>query len=345
MTSSFSAEFSLILKLLGGQAQGADVRGVDWDLFCALLERHRIGGTIAKCANLDEGQIFDLLGAQAQQRLMSFERQALAKEFSTIVELQRLLPQMSENGISVTLLKGLSVSDAAYGAMGWRHNYDIDLLVDVPHVDSAAALLQSAGYKRVEPSSVAGAKRWAQWKEQRKDAVFVHEKTHCVVELHWRLFDNPYILTKIAPPKLHPLFGQLSVPVLPTHFNFAYICTHAAQHGFSRLKWLADVYFLAKNMPEDDLARCFEVNSDSVAHTSMALGLLLCEALLSLPLSSGVKRHRAFSHPFLAALQWSAKTMLTRGQRRRLRTSSPVRPSKISVTIFLALRQNIWLAK
>ena len=85
---------------------------------------------------------------------------------------------------------------------------------------------------------------------------------------------------------------------------FAYLCLHGASHGWSRLKWLADVYAMLMLHPLEDLGSLYERMVRLGAHRSTGQALLLCEQIfeLRLPASLSAKLHRSLRLRVLKAV-------------------------------------------
>jgi hypothetical protein len=65
----------------------------------------------------------------------------------------------------------------------------------------------------------------------RNDLGFVHNETRPRIELHWRLFLNPYAMpetTLIAASRVVPLAGAAGLRAQGEEDLFAYLCMHGA---------------------------------------------------------------------------------------------------------------------
>jgi hypothetical protein len=73
--------------------------------------------------------------------------------------------------------------------------------------------------------------------------------------------------------------GGLSLPTLTPDPLFAYLCVHGATHGWSRLKWLADVNALLKDSGGAEVERLHRRSVELGGGRSGGQALLLCQAL------------------------------------------------------------------
>ena len=245
-------EFALLLAAsrwprqpLGPEARGADL---DWDLFAALVKRHRVDGLVAAFLS-DEAACAGLAPPPAMQA-WARERTRLSPlfEMEQLAALGAILGELRGAGIDPVVLKGLHISQRLYGALGLRNNHDVDLLVPPADYDRAAACLTAAEFVRVIPPESTPAPEFARWRHRRKDASFQHKSGGTLVEVHWRLFDNRHLLPEgaLGPPVRERLFGSVEARVLAPAANLVYLAAHGGYHGWSRLKWMADFAGLAR---------------------------------------------------------------------------------------------------
>jgi hypothetical protein len=116
--------------------------------------------------------------------------------------------------------------------------------------------------------------------------------TDIAVELHIAIVDNPMLLPSIT---VHSEQQQVEVgtgmllPTLSKDALFAYLCVHGSAHGWSRVKWLADVAALLKDEPEAEVERLYRRSIQLGAGRTAAQALLLCAELLALPLGRELK--------------------------------------------------------
>src|SRR5208337_1718753 len=115
------------------------------------------------------------------------------------------------------VLKGIPLAVLAYGDAGLRDTGDIDLLIDEKDIAAADALLQEAGYLRVDPEVELTPRRFAYYAAHWKDFVYHHRVSGDAVELHWRLTRNcamPGSMLTRAESVSSVAVGSLRIPTL-----------------------------------------------------------------------------------------------------------------------------------
>lgn len=270
-----------------GEEPGPSSENLDWDLLLRLAWRHRISGLVHAGLNgagvRPPSPAADVLQAEA--------RRIAIDELRTAGEALRLQEVLRSGGVEPMILKGVAVAMLAYGRLGLRYNFDIDILVHPKDVASSLRLLGEQGYRYLDGEDADGPT--ARWLELHKDIALRHASGRSVVELHWRLFNNPRLLGG-AHPEGRPvrLTANGVVQTLPEHLNLIFLCVHGAEHAWERLKWLVDVHALVMRMSDDSLAALYESAREKNVHRAVAQALLLCSRLFGLPIPDAIARSR-----------------------------------------------------
>jgi hypothetical protein len=214
------------------------------------------------------------IGAEAST--LVHENLSMARES---LRLQRLF---EDAGLPLLFVKGASLAKLAFGNLGLRSGQDIDLLVGHETLSAAVALIMRAGYSRFDPPSTISEERLRLLMPLRKDLGFVHQVTGLRIELHWRLFLNPYAMDEtsiMTTSRVVPLAGADGLRTLGEEDLFAYLCMHGAFHWWYRLKWLADINALLATVSEADATRLFRAAEARGAGRAATQALLLCQRL------------------------------------------------------------------
>lgn len=258
---------------------------LDWQAMIATADRHRVTPLLAervRAAGLQDHPAIappDNCARALQQR----GREALASELSTFAELRRLKSLFDSEGIPFLVFKGLTLSQLCFGKLGVRVNRDTDILVAPGDIDRADALVRTSGYRRVEPSADAGPAAIERAKERTKDWVYVHETQRTILEIHYRLFDNPWLCDAGAMSRARTvqLFGQLDVATLGADDELAYLALHGAMHAWSRLKWLIDFAILVRDRPPAQTEGTLRQARGGPAACAIHQAIALCWRLFS----------------------------------------------------------------
>jgi len=248
--------------------------GVDWPTFLVMVRRHRIEGLAAAalaCAGVEAAPIAADLSARARQ----LARQGLLQA----AESARLQRALDAAGAPSLVLKGAALDMLAWGRLGLKQAWDIDLLVTAETVETALSVLRSQGYDLIRPQE--GPERpaqWGRWLARAKECVLQHRASGLIVELHWRLVDAPRLLPGLGASdrgQVARLGGVLEVRTLAPGPLFAYLCVHGASHGWARLKWLADLNALIAPVGEAALldlhAKAARLGAGRCATVALAL--------------------------------------------------------------------------
>jgi hypothetical protein len=201
----------------------------------------------------------------------------------------------------------------AFGDFGLRASQDIDMLVAYATLPAATAILMRAGYCRYDPPPEVSDAQLRLVMPLRKDLAFIHPATRLQLELHWRLFLNPYAMAEpsiTAPSRVVPLTETAGLRTLGEEDLFAYLCMHGALHWWNRLKWLADVNALLASMPADGIERLVRAAEARGTGRAAAQALRLCRRLFqaSLPASLNTMLDKGITLRWLEATALNAMT-------------------------------------
>jgi len=351
MAVSFSPEFRLAAACAmwppsdrrTEAIKAAATRPLDWTRFLRVARRHGVVGLVRDgltWARPDmPPQIAEEISAQAATMLN--ENLAMARE---ALRLQRMFDNAH---LSVLFVKGASLAMLAFGNLGLRGGMDIDLLVRREMLPRATALLAGAGYQRFDPPADISDVQLRMLMPLRKDLGFVHEATGLRIELHWRLFLNPYAMAEdslMSGSRVVPLYGSQGLRTLGEEDLFAYLCLHGALHWWSQLKWLADINALVAAAP-DALERLVYAAEARGAGRATAQALLLCQRLLGTSLPGRLRASLAKG----ATVRWleaTALKALTSGQGERDPHEARFGTTRGSFSTFLLNRgRRYWLAE
>jgi hypothetical protein len=278
------AEFALVAACAAwppsqrrDEAIRAAAAGVDWAKVIAVADRHRIAGLVRH--SLSSAGITPSPAEAADLNARSHK--IATGELFLAGEAARLYAALQGIGIRTQVLKGVAVAMQAFGRLGLRFNHDIDLLVAQPDIPAGVSMLEKAGYVRIEPAAGASKQEVEKWLRTHKDLVFRHANHGSIVELHWRLFDNRYLLPDFASAEAEAvtLPGGMTLQTLPRERALLYMCVHGAEHAWSRLKWLADVGAMLQAGGDGAGERLYELAKTHHVHRAAAQAILLCGRL------------------------------------------------------------------
>jgi hypothetical protein len=261
----------------------AAAAGIDWDLAARIAGRHRVEGLVWNALRQAGAAVPDDVGG----RLRAASARIIRQNLMLTAESLRLAGLLGEAGIRPLFVKGVSLGVLAYGSIGPKMGWDIDLLVPPGAVEAAARVLEAAGYRLASPEGARGRERLGLWHRHWKESVWTTPDGRLTVELHSRLNDNPMLLPDVgsdSPRRPVEVSKGKFLETLRTDELFAYLCIHGASSAWFRLKWIADVGALIGACPPGEIERLYRRSQDLGAGRAPAQALLLCERLFATPL-------------------------------------------------------------
>jgi hypothetical protein len=191
------------------------------------------------------------------------------------------------------ILKGATLDVLSWGRVGLKRAWDIDILVAPTDAVRARRVLESEGYGLSDPHAPSDA-TFDLWIRLSKECALVHRETGLVVELHWRASDAATLASGVSagcPTQTVTLNGLMTLRTLAADHLFTYLCVHGASHGWSRLKWLADLSALLARCDETERVRLYRRAEDLGAGNCPALAMIICERLFDAPPPAVLREH------------------------------------------------------
>jgi hypothetical protein len=309
MTLRFTGEMSLLLEVcrpfpdrhrvtaLSGGAINAAV-------FLSFAKRHRVGALAHRG--------FQLTGvkppAGTAMPLADAARYTARHAVKLAAETSRIVAALAGNDVPSVAIKGASLAILAHGTLSIKYARDIDLLVARDQLGKAAVVMAMAGYRREGEGCNVPLSTWHRF---AKDSPWRHPERRITVELHTALTEFPHHLL--------PRFGTGSVlqqvTILPGRTVqtfaieplFAYLCVHGALSGWRRLKWLADLAGLIRDMDADEIGRLCEAAVELGAGRAAAQAVALSARLLGTPMPLQIEA--AMKH------DWWSRWLVSRAER------------------------------
>ena len=260
----------------------AAAQQADWSLVAKIAERNRVEGLVWNALRRSGAALPADVGARLRSGADRIARQNLVLTAESL----RLSALLDESGIRHLFVKGISLGVLAYGSIGPKMGWDIDLLVERSSIEPAAAALEGAGYRLVLPRGPKGRERLGLWHRHWKESVWSSAAGSLIVELHSGLNDNPLLLRGVgvgSPSQRVEVAKGRSLETLRTDELFAYLCIHGASSAWFRLKWIADLGALLGDCPPAEIERLYRRSQELGAGRAAAQALLLCERVLEIP--------------------------------------------------------------
>lgn len=258
----------------------------DWGRFEELVRHHRIRplvyASIVRAGISVPGPITD--------RLKKAAYVALEQSLRMANEGVRMEGEFRQSEIPMLIVKGVPLAVLAYGNIGIKEAWDIDLLVSKEDAPAARHLLLRLGYQLTDPQLTED--EFARFINYSKEAGFRHSTTNIMTELHWRLLDSGNLLNFVDAKGASQdvLLPTGTLRTLADEPLFAYLCLHGASHNWFRLKWLADVNAFLGKRSNAEVELLLKFAKKAGAGRSASVALQLCCELFDRSLSADIQR-------------------------------------------------------
>lgn len=283
-------------------------RGVNWQILVEVARRHRIEGLVWNGLREAGVDVPSAAAGQLQGAAARIARDNLAFAAES-VRLQRMLDAAE---VPFLFVKGVTLAQLAYGTLGLKQAWDIDLVVAQHSIGRICALLRDAGYRRIHPGPEVSDARFQVWMSLCKESVWRNDRNGIHVELHNALVDNPLFLAGVglhSPRQSVQVAAEARLSTLSTTHLFSYLCAHGAGHSWARMKWLADVAALLKDNAPPEIERLYEESLELGAARSAGAALLLCSELFELALPSSLESRLRCDGPTLCLARIALNSM------------------------------------
>lgn len=305
---------------------------LDWDHFLRVVTRHRVTGLVSEALSTSLFEAPDHVATEINSRAAGLVRENLALAAEAI----RLQQLFSTASLPALFVKGSSLAILAYANLGLRESKDLDLFVSPDLLQDAIKLLESSGYRRVDPPASASDAQMQLLLRLRKDLMYFNSERDVYIELHWRLLLNPYFMDEgsiVTSSRMVAITGTNTLRTLGREDLFAYLCAHGAQHWWYQLKWLADVgALLAADFNSTEyLYRSAERKGVGQA---AAQAILLCERLLQTPVPGDLAAFLR-KRPWMEWLEATALHAITAGHGALEPRQIPLGTTRGSLSCFL----------
>lgn len=175
-------------------------------------------------------------------------KQKTMRQTSMLVHLQKVA---NNNNDDLIVLKGPLLSEEYYGNLLKRNSNDIDVLVKPDSVLDWDQELLDLGFKRQKEFSSINENQFKVLIASGCELSYFHEERKILLELHWRLFRNPYLFDRnvdfLFESSRQYSFNDISFSKLSTEDELLYLMIHGGRHAYLRIQWLLDVQYVLRN--------------------------------------------------------------------------------------------------
>lgn len=268
------------IKELCGQVQ-------NWDNFLMLIDRHRIPALA--CANLVDFShvvpVTVLVALKLRNHQARFHALAHAAEFV------RLSKIFNSQGIPCLPLKGPMLSVQLYNDPGVRQVHDLDILIQRDDLKKAETLLLAEGYHRITPRTDLSGAPLRFIISVNHHFGYQHRKRGILLELHWRdTFLGERDIMAFWESNATIVFAGSKYQALNDDVQLLYLCGHGSRHRWFRLKWLGDIGKIVAEERISSWEKVIALAKESGQERSLALGVLLIDRILLIPLPEALSQ-------------------------------------------------------
>ena len=242
-------EFRLLVDATAAaEPDVAPREGIDWDAFQGLAKRHWLASLAFRNLTKDDGS---WVPPEARSAMRDELRALVGRNLRMTAETLRICRTFAAVSVPHFVLKGAALGEAIYGNAGLRDSADIDILVPQGNASHCLAMLQDMGYRRRGGafSSKPALSRFRGF--VAKGWLLYNAETDKLMELHWRLNENPYCLPLPADFWRHGAGPRgEGFPTLPPMLWALFLACHGSVCHFTQLKWLTDLHVIQARFPE-----------------------------------------------------------------------------------------------
>ncbi|MBQ7098777.1 MAG: nucleotidyltransferase family protein [Oscillospiraceae bacterium] len=234
-------ELELMLKLCLRQPVAVP-EGLDWDYFDALVSQHRVQPLLIRGIRQHGGEL-----PEGLTKYKTMQGKFTASSMARLQALHAVNAAFSDAGIRMISMKGPLLSVELYGDPSLRTSRDLDLLVAEEDLPRADAILRGMGYdqEKLIVSSTPRRRKFYQRIENEKHEVY--NRGEICLELHWKSdYQTDADFNELWRHREERQLMGRPIAVLGADDRYPALFTHAAEHGFMRLRWLLDLYELRR---------------------------------------------------------------------------------------------------
>jgi len=255
--------------------------GPDWTEYLSLTGRHRTPAlSWAALSRVPGIAIPDF----AKQELRKRSDACRMRAMQHCLLLADVLKRFNHAGIPVMPLKGQILCLELYGDVGLRQALDVDLEVAREDLGRAQACLESADWHPDSTFFPMTPRQWQSLLKNEHSMAFVHARTECILELHWRnQWETPDATAARWARGVPSDWQGCSILTMSPGDLALYLCGHGGGHLWFRAKWVGDVA-RAHASGLLDWEAAWDEARRSGQQSVLQVGLSLLQLLYGLPL-------------------------------------------------------------
>ena len=215
---------------------------LDWTYFDALVNQHRLQPLLIRGIRQFGGELPEELA-----KYSAMQGKFMASSMARIQALHAVNRAFAEEGIRLISMKGPLLSMELYGDPSLRTSRDLDLMVAQEDLSRAGEILREMGYILEEHLFTATPRRRKFYQRIENEKHEVYNRGEICIELHWKSdYQTEVSFDELWLRREERLLMGTPIAILGAQDRYPALFTHAAEHGFMRLRWLLDLYELQR---------------------------------------------------------------------------------------------------
>jgi hypothetical protein len=262
----------------------------NWKSVIDLAEQHRIAKVVDQVIKAQEMSI----PSELNERLTTLTKRGTLRMLAFSAEISSICHPLNQEGIKAIPLKGPIAAKQIYNDFTAKFSRDIDFLIQQEQLDHTIQIIEQQGYVITYPYQSLSAKQKKAFQKVNNQLAFFHVQKKIQLEIHWRLFVNPYLLPitfdKLIAEGSQIQIGKTTVPCLSNKHLLFFLCAHGAKHQWALLYWLVEVATLIKKENFDwdiILQEAIRFNIER----PLVQGIMLIEIHFKMPAPICIRKH------------------------------------------------------
>lgn len=241
LTEKFSPELKLALSLSSQKTELLQLNSINWNNLISISKRH---GLIPHYF-YQENYLQSCVPQDIYEILKSIHINQVQYALNHTACLLKISDLLFKENIGYLWLKGPCLAQSLYGNVSSRSYVDIDLFIDINYFNSVNRILESLGFKAdIEPGTL-NLSQWSIFCKFRNQLLYFNRSQNIQLELHWQLLNPIYLFNidydNVVKNTTTINISNKQIPTLAKDFNFLFLSSHGAKHGWHKLSWLKDI--------------------------------------------------------------------------------------------------------
>ena len=221
----------------------------NWEYFTDLAQFHRVESLVAlNLGTNPDALISEHIRNHFASRLKQHALDSLMRIGATI----EIAKVFKKENIKFILLKSDAIGDRFYKRKNGRQSIDIDILIAQNELARARLFVEALGFEQMFPNFIVPKSCKGILETLACDIAYRRPKDNIQLDLHWRFFKNPNLMgcnfDALIEAGANIQLADIQLPVLDLATQMEYMLCHGSKHSWFRLKWLADIYRMQKDL-------------------------------------------------------------------------------------------------